>query len=158
MFSYFPYAAAFVRTEGEAGLTVDAGLIAIALALAPLVFVVVGFVSKNPLTPKRTLWSMGLLILIGLSLGLIDPVLGATTGFGIGIALTLRLPDIPGQMKRRMYGVGFAVAYTLLLLLFLTPAGILTGAVFPALMVGFADEYGAWQQSRSHDGSGVSSD
>lgn len=150
MFSYFPYAAAFVRTEGEAGLTVDGGLIAIALALAPLVFVVVGFVSKNPRTPKRTLWSMGLLILMGLSLGLVDPVLGATTGFGIGIALTLRLPDIPGQMKRRMYGVGFAVAYTLLLLLFLTPAAILTGAVFPALMVGFADEYGAWQHNREH--------
>lgn len=148
MFSYFPYAAAFVRVEGEAGLTVDAGLIAIALALAPLVFVVVGLVSRNPRTPKRTLWSMGLLILIGLFLGLVDPVLGATTGFGIGIALTLRLPDIPGQMKRRIYGVGFAVAYTLLLLLFLTPAGILTGAVFPALMVGFADEYGAWKQSR----------
>lgn len=148
MFSYFPYAAAFVRAEGEAGLTVDAGLIAIALALAPLVFVVVGLVSRNPRTPKRTLWSMGLLILIGLFLGLVDPVLGAAAGFGVGIALTLKLPDIPGQMRRRMYGVGFAVAYTLLLLLFLTPAGVLTGAVFPTLMVGFADEYGAWKQSR----------
>lgn len=91
---------------------------------------------------------MGLLIALGLSVGLIAPALGAAAGFGVGIALTLKLPDIPGQMRRRMYGVGFAVAYTLLLLLFLTPAGVLTGAVFPTLMVGFADEYGAWKQSR----------
>lgn len=148
MFSYFPYAAAFVPTEGEGGPSIDAGLVAIALAVAPLVFIVVGLVSKNPEAPKRILISMGLLIGLGLSVGLISPALGAAAGFGVGLALTLRLPDIPDQLKRRMYGVGFAVAYTLLLLLFLTPAGVLTGAVFPAMMVGFADEYGAWKQKR----------
>lgn len=152
LFSYFPYAAAFIPGEGEGADAIDAGLVAIALALAPLVFVLVGLVSQNPQTPKRTLWSMGLLFGLGLSLGLIAPVLGAAAGFGVGIALTLKLPDIPGQMKRRMIGVGFAIAYTLLLLVFLTPAGVLTGAIFPALMVGFADEYGAWRQDRAVSG------
>lgn len=148
MFSYFPYAAAFVIPEGGTARTMDAGLVAIGLAVAPLVFIVVGLVSRNPLTPKRTLWSMGLLIVIGLSLGLLDPALGASAGFGVGIALTLRVPDLPGQMKRRMYGVAFAVAYTMLLLIFIPAGGVLTGAVFPALMVGFADEYGAWKEAR----------
>lgn len=151
MFSYFPYAAAFVIPEGGAERTMDAGLVAIGLAVAPLVFIVVGLVSRNPLTPKRTLWSMGLLIVIGLSVGLLDPALGASAGFGVGIALTLRVPDIPGQMKRRMYGVAFAVAYTLLLLIFIPSGGVLTGAVFPALMVGFADEYGAWKQNQESE-------
>lgn len=148
MFSYFPFAAAFVPAAGEAERTMDAGLVAIALAIAPFVFIVVGLVSRNPATPKRTLWAMGLLLAIGLSLGLLDPALGAAAGFGVGIALVLRMPDIPGQMKRRIYGVGFAVAYTLLLLLFIPSGGVLTGAVFPALMVGFADEYGAWTERR----------
>lgn len=149
MFSYFPYVAAFVLEEGQAERTMDAGLVAIGLAIAPLVFVVVGFVSRNPRAPKRALWAMGLLVGIGLSIGLLDPALGAAAGFGVGMALTLREPDIPGQMRRRLYGVGFAVAYTLILLLFLPPAGVLTGAIFPALMVGFADEYGAWRHDRS---------
>lgn len=148
-FSYFPYAAAFIPGEGESGPVIDAGLVAIALVVAPLVFIVVGLVSRNPNTPKRVLHSMGLLLVIGLGVGLISPVLGAATGFGVGIALTLNLPDIPGQMKRRMIGVGFALAYTTLMLFVLTPAGVLAGAVVPALMVGFADEYGAWAQART---------
>jgi hypothetical protein len=147
-FSYFPYAAAFIPAEGETAPAIDAGLVAIALAVAPLVFVTVGFVSRNPKTPKRILISMGLLLAIGLSVGLIAPILGAAAGFGVGIALTLNLPDIEGQMRRRMIGIAFAVAYMLLMLFVLTPAGVLAGAFLPGLMVGFADEYGAWRHQR----------
>lgn len=147
-FSYFPYAAAFIPAEGETGPAIDAGLVAIALAVAPLVFVTIGFVSRNPKTPKRILISMGLLLAIGLSVGLIAPILGAAAGFGVGIALTLNLPDIEGQMRRRMVGIGFAVAYMLLMLFVLSPAGVLAGAFLPGLMVGFADEYGAWRHQR----------
>jgi hypothetical protein len=94
------------------------------------------------------LMSMGLLLLLGLSLGLVSPVLGAAAGFGVGAALCLRLPDIPDQLKRRLIGVTFAVAYTTLLLFVAPPAGVLTGAILPTLMVGFADEYGAWRLAR----------
>lgn len=148
LFSYFPYAAAFIPPEGESGSSIDAGLVAIALALAPLVFVAVGFISRNPTTPKRVIYSLGLLLALGLSLGLLSPIIGAAAGFGAGIALTLNQPDIKGQMKRRMVGVALAIVYMFAMLVFIPPAGVLAGAILPGLMVGFADEYGAWREER----------
>jgi len=149
MFSYFPYAAAFIQPEGEPP-GVDPGLLAIGLALAPFVFVVVGLVSGNRLWPKKVLISLGLLLGVGLSIGLISPVLGAAAGFGVGTAVTLRLPEIPNQLRRRLLAVTFAVVYSAVFLLFISvPAGVLTGAVLPILMVGFADEYGAWKHERT---------
>ena len=153
MFSYFPYAAAFISEGGEP--VIDPALVGIALVVAPFVFVVVGLVSRNALAPKRILLSMGLLIAIGLSLGLISPVLGASAGFGVGVALCLRLPDIPDQMRRRLAAVGLAVVYTMALLFFAPSAGVLTGAIVPILMVGFADEYGVWRAAREHPEAGV---
>jgi hypothetical protein len=148
MFSYFPYAAAFIDSDtGEPA--VHPGLVGIALVVAPFVFVVVGLVSRNALAPKRILLAMGLLVAIGLSVGLISPVLGASAGFGIGVALSLRLPDIPDQMRRRLVAVGLAALYTMALLFVAPPAGVITGAIVPTLIVGFADEYGAWWWARS---------
>lgn len=126
----------------------DAGLVATALAIAPLVFVVVGVVSRNAATAKRVLLSMGLLLGLGLSFGLISPVLGAAAGFGVGITVTLNLPHFPGQMRRRLVAVGASLAYTVLLLFIATPAGVLTGALLPTITVGLADEYGAWVTKR----------
>lgn len=148
VFSYFTYAAAFVPPEGE-GRGINPGLVAIALALAPFTFVVVGVVSRNTRSPRMVLISMGLLLGLGLSIGLVSPALGAAAGFGAGVALCLKLPDIPGQMKRRLIAVGLAIAYTTILLLFFdASAGLVTGALLPALAVGFADEYGAWRWER----------
>ena len=149
MFSYFPYAAAFIDPEAE-GPTLDARLVGIALAIAPLVFIVVGFVSRNSLAPRRILLAMGLLIVLGLSVGLISPVLGASAGFGVGVAICLRLPDIPDQMRRRLIAVALATLYTMILLFLAPSAGVTTGAVVPLLVVGFADEYGAWRWARDH--------
>ncbi|MGH8926204.1 MAG: hypothetical protein ACRDWA_16475 [Acidimicrobiia bacterium] len=148
MFSYFPYAAAFIDPVGD-GVTLDARLVAIALAIAPLVFIVVGFVSRNSQAPRRILLSMMLLLALGLSVGLISPVLGATAGFGVGVAICLRIPDIPDQMRRRLIAVALAVVYTMLLLFVAPSAGVTTGAVVPILVVGFADEYGAWRFARA---------
>lgn len=92
---------------------------------------------------------MGWLLGLGLAVGLVSPVLGAAAGFGVGIALTLNLPDLENQLRRRLVGVGFALAYMLVMLLVLTPAGVFAGAILPGLMVGFADEYGAWRASRT---------
>ena len=128
---------------------VDGDLVAIALAVAPLVFVVVGLVSRSPNWLQRTYVSLGLLLALGLALGLFDPALGAAAGLGVGIAVTLNMPDIAGQLRRRLAGVAFALAYMLALLVLINPAGVLAGAVLPGLMVGFADEYGAWRVSRA---------
>lgn len=147
VFSYFTYAAAFISTEGDAS-EIDPGLVAIALAIAPLVFVVVAFVSRNPRAPRMVLISMGLLLGLGLSVGLISPALGAAAGFGVGVAICLRLPDIPDQLRRRLIAVSLSVVYTMFLLFFLTPAGLITGGLLPGLAVGFADEYGAWRTER----------
>ena len=147
VFSYFTYAAAFIVPEGEEP-RIDPGLVGIALALAPFVFVVVGVISGNPRAPRMVLISMGLLLGLGLALGLISPALGAAAGFGVGVALCLKLPDIPDQLRRRLVAVSLSTVYTMLLLFFLTPAGLITGALLPALAVGFADEYGAWKRDR----------
>ncbi len=128
---------------------IDAGLVAISLALAPLVFVAVGFISRNPRTPMQVLKAMGWLLGLGLAIGLVSPVLGAAAGFGVGIAVTLNMPEIDNQLRRRLIGVGFAIVYMLAMLLVLTPAGVFAGAILPGLMVGFADEYGAWRESRT---------
>ena len=146
MFSYFPYAAAFIRTPGGEA-AIDPGLLGIGLVLAPVVFIVVALVSRNPRAPRMILNSMGLLLVLGLSLGLISPVLGAAAGFGVGAALCLRLPDIPDQLRRRIIAVALALIYTTVLLVVATPAGVLAGAIVPMLIVGFADEYGAWRFS-----------
>jgi hypothetical protein len=65
------------------------------------------------------------------------------------------MPEIPNQLRRRLLAVTFAVVYSAVFLLFIsTPAGVLTGAVLPILMVGFADEYGAWKHERTASDAG----
>ena len=129
MFSYFAYAAAFRSVDGQP--TIDARLVGLAVLIAPFVFVVVALVSRNP-RPKLVLLAMLLLLLIGFSGGLLAPILGASAGFGIGIALVLARPDVDNVLRRRILGVLFAVVYTFVLLIVATPAGVFTGAVLPA--------------------------
>lgn len=147
MFSYFAYAAA-TAIPG----VIDVGLVALALAVAPFVFVVVAFVSRNSRAPKRVLASMGLLLALGLTFGLVSPILGAAVGFGVGFALTLNPLPLEGLMRNRLIAVAIACTYMLLLLLIADPAaGVMTGALFPPLIVGLADEYTSWATSRSRD-------
>ncbi|MGI8518694.1 MAG: hypothetical protein ACR2ME_10240 [Acidimicrobiia bacterium] len=145
MFSYFAYAAAFSSVDGQT--TIDAQLVGLAVLIAPFVFVVVALVSRNP-RPKLVLLAMLLLVLIALPIGLLAPILGASAGFGVGIALVLAQPDVANVLRRRIFGVLFAVAYAFVLLIVATPAGVFTGAVLPSILIGLADEYGAWRVSR----------
>lgn len=91
---------------------------------------------------------MALLVVLGLVVGLLAPILGAAAGFGAGTALTLNEPDLPNVLRNRMVAVTFAVAYTFLLLLFATPAGVMTGALLPPVIIGFADEFTIWRATR----------
>ena len=142
MFSYFPYAAAFARPE-ETG-TIDGGLVAVALAVAPFVFIVLAFVSKNPTAPRKVLQAMGLLLGFGLAVGLLSPVLGAATGLGAGAVLCLSPPDVPNVLKWRLAATALMVVYTFGLLVTITPSGVFSGGLLPLMMVGFADEYAVW--------------
>ncbi len=143
-FSYFLYAAAFAVPEGDT-VQVNVGLVGAGLALAPFVFVAVGIISRNTDFPKRVLQSMGILIVLGLSVGLLSPALGATAGFAGGGALTLNRPDFTRVVRRRVWAVVVTVLYTFLLLVVVPPAGVFTGGLLPLLMIGFADEYTAWR-------------
>lgn len=148
MFSYFPYAAAF-RTGETGTVGIDMGLVGISLAIAPFVFITVAFVSANPEAPKRVMYSLALTIPIGLAVGLLSPVLGATAAFGVGGALCLRpLPAVASPYRLRLWTVVFTVVYTFVLLVFVTPAGVFSGGVLPLLMIGFADEYSMWRHVR----------
>ncbi len=144
MFSYFLYAAAFAVPEGDEA-RINVGLLGVGLVVAPFVFVVVGVVSRNRDFPKRVLQSMGLLLVLGLSIGLLSPALGATAGFGAGGAITLNQPELDGVLKWRLWSVVLTVLYTLVLLVVATPAGVFTGGLLPLLMMGFADEYTVWK-------------
>jgi hypothetical protein len=148
MLSYFSYAAAFVDEVGDAdGIRLEPAFIG--LGFAPFVFIALGFLSRNPRAPRQVLIAMGLLLVVGLAVGLIDPLLGAAVGFGLGGALVLNRPDVERVMYWRLAAVAFTAIYVLVLLVVATPAGIFTGAVLPLMMVGFADEYAAWSAERS---------
>lgn len=147
-FSYITYAAAFVPPERDAEPAIDPVLVAIALVAAPLVFVSVSLISRGQDTLRKTSIAMAWLVVIGLVLGLLSPLVGAAAGFGVGFALTLNAPGFEGQLRRRLVGVGLVVVYMAVLLIFIPPAGVLAGALLPGLIVGFADEYGAWRESK----------
>lgn len=121
----------------------------VAVALAPFVFVAVAFVSRNPGAPRRVLRAMALLLPIALVGGLLAPITGAAAAFGVGIAVTLHEPGFQDVFRNRMIAVGFAVAYSfLLLVLGATEAGIMTGALLPPIIIGIADEFTVWRASK----------
>jgi hypothetical protein len=141
LFSYFPYAAAFARPVEEG---VDATSLGLGLAIAPFVFIALAVVSRHP-RPGRVLAAMAVLVVVGLTIGLLSPALGAAGGFAAGGALALRPPELPGAMRTRLLAAAMATAYTFVLLLLITPAGVFTGAVLPLLSLGFADEWTRWR-------------
>ena len=95
---------------------------------------------------------MGLLVVLGLAIGVLSPIVGAAAGFGVGIAISLNRPEFEGQLRRRIVAVALAVAYMIVMLILIPPAGVLAGAILPGLMVGFADEYGAWREAQTSAG------
>ena len=134
------YATAFVDEDGRAE-EVDFTLVAIALTIVPFVFVAVAFISRNPDAPKRVLQAMLLLLAVALSVGLLEPVLGAATGFAAGGALTLRPPAVPKVASWRVGAVFFTAIYLLVLLIAVPPGGVFAASVVPLAMIGAADEY-----------------
>lgn len=147
MFSYLTYGAAFIDDSGE-HTGVDLRFAFIGLAIAPFVFIALGFLSRNPLAPKRVLQAMGLLVLIGLGIGFLDPLLGASVAFGVGGALVLNRPAVARVMYWRAAAVAFTALYVLFLFIVAPPAGVFTGGLLPLMMIGFADEYAAWSAAR----------
>lgn len=147
--SFFAYVRAFAPAEGGDRVTLDGALVVVALAIAPLSFFAVGRISKSRDLLRKVVMASALLLAIGLSLGLLNPLIAAGAGFGTGFALTLSKPDIDGQLRRRLVAVLIGTVYMVVVSLWIATAGVLAAAVVPALSVGFADEYGAWHEART---------
>jgi hypothetical protein len=145
--AYLFYGSAFL-VDGQGAAVVDRQPLLLALALAPFAFIVVAVVSRDPDMSKHVLRAMGLLIALGLGLGLLTPLLGASAGLGAGTALCLARPDVPNVVRNRFLAVGLGVVYTLVLLVTITPAGVFTGGILPTLLIGLADDFTLWQHLR----------
>ncbi|MEN8239890.1 MAG: hypothetical protein ABFR53_11905 [Actinomycetota bacterium] len=146
-FSYFSYASSFATLD-DGSVSINPALVGIGLVLAPFVFVILAFVSRNPKAPKRVLHSMVLLLGLGLTVGLLAPVLGATAAFAGGATLCLNPPHANDVYKWRIGASVLTVVYTFILLVTATPAGVFSGGLLPLLMVGFADEYSTWAYAK----------
>lgn len=147
-FSTLAYAAAFA-SDGDERSSADLRLAFIGLAVAPFVFIALGFLSRNPVAPLRVLQAMGLLLLVGLPIGLLDPITGAAAGFCLGGALALNRPAIERVMYWRVAAAVFTTFYVFVLIVVVPPAGVFTAAILPLMMIGAADEYAAWSAERS---------
>ena len=150
MFSTLSYAAAFADDGTTSDdVAVNGALVALGVAMAPFVFIALGFISRNANAPRRVLQAMGLLAAIGLSVGLVDPLLGACSGFAFGGALVLNRPAIERVLTWRLGAALLTTLYVLFLLVAIPPAGVFSASVLPLILLGFADEYAAWSAERS---------
>lgn len=143
--AYFAYGTAFVPPPGEIEPAPSPPPILLAIGLAWLAFAGVGLVSGIDRVLRRSLIAVGVLVLVALVLGLLTPLFGAAAGLGTGVSLALNQPEVDNVLRNRIVAVALAAAYTLVLLVVITPAGVLTGALLPPIMVGFADEFSAWR-------------
>lgn len=113
---------------------------ALGFSLVPIVFVAVALISGKERAPIATLKAMGLWLLVTLPLGIVNPVTGLCAGYGVGGALTLR-STVTDSLRPRLVAVAVTALYATVLVVLVPPAGILTGAVAPLLVVKFGDYY-----------------
>ncbi len=152
-FAYWPIVASVLGGEEAT----SAGLW-LGLGITPLVFLILAFVSRNQRAPGATGRAMGLFLLLALSLGLINIVVGLTAGFGAGAAAALRRePDLHGLRARAIAVVGVSVYLLVLQMLAGISPGfgqfaIMSGAVVPLAVVGLADEVSEVRAEREHEG------
>lgn len=142
--AYFVYGWA-TATPGAMNM----GAAILALAVSPLAFVVIALLSRRDEGWRRAAQATVVLVLIGAPVGLLAPIVGAAAGYGIGTAIALNPPRFDHVYRNRLLAVVAAVAYSFLLLVFLPPAGVMSGAFSPPLAVGLADEFTAWRAARA---------
>jgi hypothetical protein len=110
------------------------------------VFLVLAFTSRNPRAPGATGRAMGLFLLVGLPLGLVNIVIGLAAGFGAGAVAALRREPDVHPLKPRVIAVVAGTVYLLLLSVLGQVAeafgqfALVSGAVIGMAVVGLADE------------------
>ncbi len=85
---------AFVAGSVEGSTENPTAALAVGLALVPVVFLVLAFLSRHPRAPNAVLYAMMLSLMIGVPLAAFDVVAALTLGFGAGGVVALaRLED-----------------------------------------------------------------
>lgn len=138
--SYWPTVVALGAAHADDAVPTE--LVLFGLAFVPLVFLVLAFASRNPRAPGSVLKAMGLFLLVGLVVALLNPVVGLVAGFGAGGIVTLR-PPIGSRVGRRRVIALVAGCVYLLVILVVLDAGffaLMTGAALPFTVLGMADE------------------
>lgn len=120
---------------------------ALGFLLVPAVCASVAFISRHERAPMATLKGMGLWIVVGLPLGLVNPVAGIASGFVASGAVTLR-PTVLAPGRARTWAVVLTTSYLFALVLILPQAAMLAGALTPLLAVRAADIYSERAESR----------
>jgi len=137
--SYSSLLVAIVSSQSD---TPDAATpaFAIGFAVVPLIYVLVAFVSGHRRAPAAVLKAMGVWLLLALPLGLVNPVLGLSAGYGAGgvIALKRRSGD---RWQTRSWAVALVSLYSFALLFVWPPLGVLSGGLLPLAASGLADYY-----------------
>jgi hypothetical protein len=140
-FAYWPMIMSVIGGEGAT----SAGLW-LGLAITPLVFMVLAFTSRHPRAPGATGRAMGLFLLIGLPIGLVNIVIGLAAGFGAGAIAALRREPEVHPLKPRIIAVIAGSVYLFVLSLFgqvypgVAQFVLVSGAVIGLAVVGLADE------------------
>jgi hypothetical protein len=139
-FSYWPTIFALTAAHGDDPIPGD--LVLFGMAFVPLVFLVLAFASRNPRAPGSVLKAMGLFLLVGAPVALINPVVGLVAGFGAGGMVTLRRTELPRALRARAIALAGGCLYLLVLLVVvqLGDFAIVTGAAIPFSVLGIADE------------------
>lgn len=119
--------------------TLAAGpIFALGFVLVPVVCALVAFISGHQRAPMATLKGMGIWLIVGLPLGVMNPVSGLSAGYAASGVFTLRsLALRPG--KRRWMAVIAVVVYLTVLVFILPQAALFAGAVTPLLAIRVAD-------------------
>jgi hypothetical protein len=113
---------------------------ALGLALVPIVFVTVAFISGRRAAPIAVLKALGLWLLVALPLGIFNPVFGLCAAFGIGGVVTLKENETASWIIRTV-AVILVAAYSLLMVFIIPALGLLSGGLLPLAALGIADYY-----------------
>ncbi len=118
----------------------SAGGFAFGLALVPVVFGILAFGSRRDDAPMAVLRAMGIFLVVGLPLGLMDVVVGLAVGFSAAAVTALRGPEGLDTKRLRWFAVGGLLVWVSLLLAVAPGFAIMSGAVLPLLVHGIVDQ------------------
>jgi hypothetical protein len=138
---------AFVLGSAEEAGSSPIASLAIGLALVPIVFLLLAFISRHPRAPTGVLYAMLLSLMVGIPLAAFDVAAALTMGFGAGGAVALAKYEEDSWIARAI-AVVVVTVYIVVLLRYQIGAALLATAILPLVAIGSADEVMEWRAAR----------